>query len=187
MATTKSWLCASALCALVGLAGCTSNGNSNGGNGPQPVMNPGQGQGQGAQPYVGSPSQSGMTAPLVMFLRGPEPAPAGGNITLDLEIQVNEGINAPVTLTVRVPQGATLLAGQPTEILTLPQPGKLFRQYVVQSPGPLSMPVVVEAIARDPNGAWGLRAERKYPAAAVMVPTQPRQPPMGRPPAPPPR
>lgn len=175
--TTKSnsWLGAVALCALVAAVGCTPNGNSNGGSSAPPpapmAQNP------------SGPSQRGMTAPVILNLRGPNPAPAGGNITLDLEIVVNEPIHAPVNLRLMLPPGVQLVAGQPAEVLTLPQPGKLYRQYVVYAPGPLTQPVEVEAMATGPNNAWGFRAHRQYPPAANALPPHPRTPNMGRPPA----
>ena len=137
--TTKSntWLGAVALCALVAVAGCTPNGSSNGGSSaPAPVaQNP------------STPTQRGMTAPVILNLRGPNPAPSGGNVTLDLEILVNEPIQAPVNLRVILPAGVQMVAGQPTEVLNLPQAGKLYRQYVVHTPGPLTQPIEVEAVA----------------------------------------
>ena len=174
MTKSNRWLGAGALCALLAVVGCTPNGNSNGGSSAQPpapmAQNP------------SGPTQRGMSAPVILNLRGPSPTPAGGNITLDLEIVVNEPINAPVSLRVMLPQGVQLVSGQPTEVLSLPQAGKLYRQYVVYAPGPLSQPVQVEAQATGPNNAWGFRAHRQYPEAVNNLPPYPRRPGVGRPP-----
>ncbi|MFW5741387.1 MAG: hypothetical protein ACOC1F_13585 [Myxococcota bacterium] len=172
---SNSWLGAGALCALLAVAGCTPNGNSNGGASSQPPAPMAQ-----QQP---GPTQRGMTAPVILNLRGPNPPLAKGNITLDLEIVVNEPIHAPVNLRVMLPEGTQLVSGQPHEVLHLPQAGKLYRQYVVHALGPLNQPVQVEAVATGPNNAWGFRAHRQYPAAANNLPPYPRTPSMGRPPA----
>lgn len=173
---TKTLLGASALCALLAIAGCTQSGsNSNGGQAPPP-NNP--------DPSMG-PTSSGMTAPLFLTLRGPDPAPSAGNITLDLEITVNEPIRAPVNLQVLLPPGVQLMAGQPMETLSLPQAGKLYRQYVVATQGPLTQPVLVRANATAPSGAYGFTAERQYPPAATTTIQPGRRPPMARPPMPP--
>ncbi len=185
--TTKSnsWLNASALCgalcATLAVVGCTPNGNSGGGsNAYQPAQQPTQQY----QPYPDNPgpTQRGMTAPVILNLRGPEPAPTSGSITLDLEIVVNEPVQAPVSLQLMLPQGVQLMAGLPSEVLNLPQPGKLYRQYVINTQGPLTQPVLVEAQARGPNDAWGFRAQRQYPAAVDNLPPHPRSPSVGRPP-----
>lgn len=165
-----SILTASALCACVALSACSTNSN-----------------GSGAQnnPTI-APSEQGMRAPVVLVLRGPDPMPASGDIKLDLEIRVNEPIKAPVFLQVQIPPGVQLLAGVPTETLSLPQAGTLLRSYVVRTNAPLQMPIIVTADAKDPGGAYGLHAERKYPAAApaAMNPNTAR-PPVPRPGQPP--
>lgn len=172
---TKSLLGASALCALLAFAGCTQSGsNSNGGQAPPPN-----------NPDMSGPTSSGMSAPMYLTLRGPDPAPSSGNITLDLEITVNEPIRVPVNLQVLVPPGVQLVAGQPAETLNLPQAGKLYRQYTVVSNGPLTQPVIVRANATAPSGAYGFNAERQYPAAPTTVIQPGRRPPMSRPPMPP--
>lgn len=168
---SNSWLGASALCALLAVAGCSSNGSSNGG------------PSQPAQPNAYNtpgPTERHSSAPVYLNLRGPEQA-MGGNITLDVEIVVNEPITVPVTLQVQLPPGVTLVSGLPNEVLTLPQPGKLYRQYVVYSPGPLTQPVFVTADATGPNNAWGFSAKRQYPAAVNNPAPYPRKPPTGRP------
>jgi hypothetical protein len=180
MTMTKSWLGVGALCAMLAVGACTPNGNSGGGTSaqPQPYQQP--------QPYpqqTAPHTERGMTAPVILNLRGPMPAPSAGPITLDLEIVVNEPIQAPVSLQVQLPPGVQLVSGMPSEMLNLPQPGKLYRQYVVQSPGPLNQPVIVTAQARGPNDAWGFSARKQYPPAMDNLPPHPRSPGVGRPPA----
>ena len=174
---TKTMLGAGALCALVAIAGCTQgNANSNGGQAPPP-NNP--------DPGMAGPTSSGMSAPMFLTLRGPDPAPAGGNVTLDLEITVNEPIRVPVNLQVLLPPGVQLVTGQPQETLSLPQPGKLYRQYVVATPGPLTQPVLVRATGTAPSGAYGFTAQRQYPPVAPAAIQPGMRPPMARPPMPP--
>ncbi len=177
MSMTKTLLGASALCALLAVAGCTQSGSSSNGGQAPPPNNP--------DPTMGQPTSPGMTAPLFLTLRGPDPAPASGNITLDLEITVNEPIRMPVNLQILLPPGVQLVAGQPQEILNLPQPGKLYRQYTVVTSAPLTQPVLVRANASDPSGAYGFHAERPYPPAPATVIQPGRRPPMARPPMPP--
>lgn len=178
MAKTTGWLGAIALCASLAMAAC--NGGSNGTAGPQQPMGPAP-----MQTDLGQPTSRGMTVPMYMNLRGPDPMPAGGDIRLDLEVVVNEPISAPVTLQVQVPQGAQLVAGQPMEVLTLNQAGRLYRQYTVRAFAPLQNPVIVTADARDPNNAYGLHSERRYPAAQPQTVAPGNRPPMARPPMPP--
>lgn len=172
MMKTTIWARTSVLFATLAVMACASNGNS--GSGTQPSQ-----QSQQTAGY----SQQGMSAPVVLNLRGPAQPPNGGQITLDLEIVVNEPVQAPVSLRILLPQGSQLVSGLPSETLTLSQAGRLYRQFVLQTQGPLSQPVVVEADAQNPNNAWGFTARRQYPANTEVAPSQPRSPAMGRPPA----
>ena len=121
--------------------------------------------------------EPGIRVPLIMTLRGPDPAPASGDITMDIEITTTMGLRAPVELKVALPEGAELVSGQLTESLNIAAAGKLQRQVTIRTKSALSTPVVVTADARDPKGAYGLHAERKYPAPSL-------RPPMARPPQP---
>ncbi|MBI5535568.1 MAG: hypothetical protein HY898_22750 [Deltaproteobacteria bacterium] len=170
MKILHSILTASALCACVALSACSTSSN---------------GSGAQTNPSV-DPTQQGMRAPVILVLRGPDPMPAAGDIKLDLEIRVNEPVNAPTYLKLMVPQGAQLLSGAPQETLALGQPGTLLRSYMVRVNGPLQAPIVAVADAKDPGGAFGFHAERKYPAAApVGVAPNPNRPPVPRPAGPP--
>lgn len=165
-----SILTASALCACVALSACSTSSN---------------GSGAQTNPTVG-PAEQGMRAPVVLVLRGPDPMPASGDIKVDLEVRVNEPITVPTYLQVMVPQGAQLLSGAPSETLTLAQAGTLTRSYMVRLNGPLQAPIVAIADAKDPNGAFGFHAERKFPAAApVGVNPNMNRPPVPRPAGPP--
>jgi len=158
------------LCATLAVGACASNGNSSGGS-------------SNAQSQSTPYSSNRAGAPVVLNLRGPTPTPTAGPITLDLEIVANEPIQAPVYLQIQLPPGTQLVSGIPSETLSLPQAGRYYRQYVVQTQGPLSQPVVVEANAQGPNNAWGFNARRQYPAAVESMPPTPRGPGVGRPPA----
>ena len=169
-------LCAAlstAVCMSVMVSGCASNGSSGGRRQQQPYQQQQQG------PY----SDRGMSAPVVLNLRGPTPTPSSGQFNLDLEIVANEPIQAPVSLRVQLPQGTMLVAGMPSETINLPQAGNYYRRYVVQTQGPLNQPIVVEADAQGPNNTWGFNARRQYPAVVNQpIGGQQRPPSGGRPP-----
>lgn len=173
VSTKKTLLGVCMLGALVAIAGCTQNGTSSAGGNNSP---------QGAGPVDPSGPMGGMSAPLFLNLRGPDPLPNGGNITIDVEIVVNEPIRAPITLQVLLPQGAQFVSGNPTETLSLPQAGKLYRQFIVTSPGPLAAPVLVRAFPATPSATSGFLAERQYPPKANVVQPPSRRPPVARPP-----
>lgn len=136
-------------------------------------------------PQVVAPAQEpGIRVPLILTLRGPDPAPTSGDITMDIEIQANMGIRAPVEMKVALPDGAELVSGQLAETLNITAAGKLQRQLVIRTKAPLTNPVVVTADARDPKGAYGLHAERKYPAPPEATVRAGARPPMARPPQP---
>lgn len=158
-----------ALC--VSLSACSTGSNGSGQSGPS----------------VGPATQQGMRAPVVLMLRGPDPAPAQGDVKLDVEIQVREPMNVPVYLNLLIPPGVQLLSGAPSEALTLNAPGTLIRTYFVRLSGPLTQPIIATAEGKDPNGAFGFRAEKRYPVAAVVAPNNPSnaRPPVPRPGMPP--
>jgi hypothetical protein len=161
-----------ALCVSLSACSTASNGTAPSNNGPS----------------YGPTAQEGMRAPVVLNLRGPDPVPAQGDIKLDVEIQVREPIKVPTYLNVMVPPGAQLLSGAPSETLTLNAAGTLMRTYMVRLNGPLTQPIIATAEAKDPNGAFGFRAEKRYPvqgAAAPYNPNNTRQPPVPRPGMPP--
>jgi hypothetical protein len=165
-----SILTVAALGACVAFSACSTSSN---------------GSGAQTNPSVG-PTEQGMRAPVILVLRGPDPMPASGDIQLNLEIRVNEAISVPTYLQLMLPQGAQLLSGAPTETLTLPQAGTLTRSYMVRLNGPLQAPIMAVADAKDPNGAFGFHAERKYPApASVGINPNPNRPPVPRPGQPP--
>ena len=174
MTTMTTGLGIGLLCAFISMGACTPNGNSGGGTSAQPYQQP-QNTPQQMEP------QRGISAPVVLNLRGPNPVPSNGPIVLDLEIVVNEPIQAPVALQIALPEGAQLSSGLPSESLSLLQPGRLYRQYVVQTASPLRYPVVVTAQAKGPNDAWGFNARREYPTSDILPP-HPPSPNFGRPP-----
>lgn len=163
-----SLLTTAALCAFLAL-GCSNGSNASGT------------QSAGQNPQF---SQRGMTAPLFVRVRGPEPVPMG-DVHIDVEVQVNEPIKFPVQLQVHTPAGVQLLSGNPSEVLSLTQAGTLMRSYMVRISGPLQNPIVVTADGKDPGGAMGLHAERTYPAAPTHgTVTNTARPPVARPPVP---
>ena len=133
------------------------------------------------------PPADRMSAPLVLRLKGPDPVPAKGDITLSLEIVTREPIPVPVTIKIALPKGATLKSGKAEEVLQLPQAGTQTREFVVSTTATLGSPVVVTADTKDGSGRTGLHAERKYPETTGSVTpgsTAPK-PPVARPPGPP--
>ncbi|MCL2822405.1 MAG: hypothetical protein FWD57_00260 [Polyangiaceae bacterium] len=162
---SAAMLCATVVCATVAIAACSSD--------QPPPVDPS---------FSPAGPTSGMSAPVILNLQGPNPIPNGGPITLDLEIVANEPIQAPVSLIVRVPPGTQLVGGAPSETLSLPQAGRYYRRFVVQTQGRLTQPVIVEADAQGPNNSWGFHARREYPEAA-QTPITPQRHPGGRPPA----
>lgn len=127
-------------------------------------------------------SDSEMAPPLVLNLTGPSPVPAKGDIKLSLDIVANGKINGTVTLTVKLPAGATMKTGTATETLQIAQVGTMKREYVVHTTAALSAPIVVTADNAAPGGASGFHAERQFPTTMEPTVTPPKaKPPVPRP------
>jgi hypothetical protein len=128
----------------------------------------------------------GFHAPVKLWLRA---AGDPSNVSLHLEVEVLTASDFPGTLVVSLPPGATLAKGAASQSVSLTQTGKQGFEVQITSPTPLTdaAPIRVTLDGRDPSGASGFHAERRWPEK-VAAPPPPRSgptPPGGRPPLPP--
>jgi hypothetical protein len=181
--------CGHAPCALTALAllfaACQSKEAAKAGSAGGPPAVATAASNVPAVPGPSEPTPARMGAPLLLRLRGPDPAPSKGEIDLDVELAASEAMASPVSLTTTLPSGVTLLEGKAAESITIAQPGKTTRKLKLSLSAPLASPIVVVAETQGPDGGFGLRAERRYPASLDPAPGPGvRPPPGGRPPAP---
>lgn len=132
-------------------------------------------------PAATTPSPSDpheIQAPMVLSI---EVVREEGNVLeLNAHLDARAGLAAPVELTVALPEGTRLVQGESRQSVPVPQ-GRTTRFFRFERSG--NAPVKVIAHAAPPGGAWGLHAEKSYPAAAEVAPViKSPTPPAARPP-----
>jgi hypothetical protein len=124
--------------------------------------------------------------PVVLRLSGKGEGTTDATVVIDIEVLIP--MDAPATLKVRLPAGASLTSGKDTESLSVAQKGTLHRQLQVKGASPVTdaAPIDVSLEARDLDAGVGFHAERTWPPRTEMVvpPSSGPRPPMGRPPGP---
>ncbi len=118
-----------------------------------------------------------LNAPYVLKLITPTAAAvdgvyakAGETVTVKAVVTAPAALKVPVKLSLKLPTGATLDQGTAAEDLKMPK-GKLSRTFKVKLTKDLTeaAPIKVAATLTDPNGAFGAKAERLYPAPTTKV------------------
>lgn len=131
------------------------------------------------------PVDSAEQAPFVLTLQGPSALPQSGDVEIVALISSTKGFNVPATLSIALPPGARLMAGQESEKLAAIPTGETRRIFKITLTQKTDTPIRVVIDARDPAGAMGAHAERLFPEPAEPVFTRPNRgvppPPVARP------
>jgi hypothetical protein len=138
-----------------------------------------------APDHAAHPVDSAEQAPFVLTLQGPSALPQSGDVELVALIASPKGFNVPATLSIALPPGARLMAGQENEKLAAIPTGETRRIFKITLTQKTDTPIRVVIDARDPAGAMGAHAERLFPEPAEPVYTRPNRgvppPPVARP------
>jgi hypothetical protein len=142
-------------------------------DGPAPQLAPAQKSSPAAaEEPVLEHSEMAASAPFVLSLVTPTSMPDQGEIEVVANIDTPKTINAPASIVVQLPAGATLVGGKAEETLVDLPEGVTTRTFRVQLErkltGDAPMKVMVSVV--DPNGAFGAHAVREYPQAPKPVP-----------------
>lgn len=126
-------------------------------------------------------------APFVLKLETPASYTGQvGEIEVTARVAVPHTIDAPTSIDITVPKGATLVEGSKREQLANLPGGVLTRTFKLNVTKALtpSTPVKVAVHMKHPGGAFGAHAERQFPEKIVQTPVSRKNvpaPPVGRP------
>lgn len=158
-------------------------GACNANDGRAPAAQPdGQIQGASVAPSLVDPAEQ---APFVLELTGPAVLPAAGDVEVRATLTSARGFNAPATLAVVLPKGATLASGLAHESFAAIPAGTTTRTFRVTMNGATGEPIRVSIDARSADGAMGAHAARQVPPEAEPAYKRPSRgvppPPVSRP------
>lgn len=104
-----------------------------------------------------------VTAPFLVSLSGPVAVPAAP-FEITVVIDSSKGFAGATTLSVELPPGARLVAGEASEKLETLPAGKTERTFKISAPKlTAEEPVRVVVEGQDPAGQFGARAVRAFP------------------------